>query len=117
MLPDDTDAAHVWDMCEAAREALSFVHGLTYEDFLADARARRAVERDLEILGEAARRVSSPLQNAHPEIPWRDIIGQRNILAHDYGNVMPGLVWESATHDLADLISKLERLMPPSEGT
>jgi len=112
MQPDETDSAYIWDMRQAAREALNFVDGLSYEDFLSDARAQRAVERDLEILGEAARRVSSAFQTAHPEIPWRDIIGQRNILAHDYGNVMPALVWESATQDLADLISKLGALVP-----
>jgi len=112
MQPDETDAAHIWDMCEAAREASSFVRGLTYQDFLSDARVQRAVERDLEILGEAARRTSSGFQAAHPEVAWRDIIGQRNILAHDYGNVLPERVWESATQDLASLVEVLEKLLP-----
>jgi len=51
----------------------------------------------LEIIGEAARRVSTTFQEQHPEIPWRNIIGQRNILAHDYGQIDHDRLYKTAT--------------------
>jgi uncharacterized protein with HEPN domain len=83
MRPDEADAAYLLDMYEACQEALIFIEGVSVQQFLSDPLVRRGVERDLEIAGEAARRVSGAFQGAHPEVPWREIIGQRNVLAHD----------------------------------
>lgn len=115
MQPDEADAAHLWDMLEAAREAIGFIEGITYQDFLASALVRRGVERNLEVIEEAALRVSNTFREAHPEIPWREIIGQRNILAHDYGNVVPERVWRVASDDLAQLAATLEALIPDTD--
>lgn len=87
MKPLERDAAHLWDMLEAARRAGQFTAGLEFDHLLADARTRYAVERALEIVGEAARRVSSETMAGHPEIPWAGIIGFRNVLAHKYGAI------------------------------
>jgi uncharacterized protein with HEPN domain len=57
---------------------------------------RGAVERHIEIIGEAAARVSRAFRAAHPDIPWRRIIAQRNILAHEYGEIDDALVWRVA---------------------
>jgi uncharacterized protein with HEPN domain len=62
-----------------------------------------AIERLLEILGEAARRVSEEFQNQHGEIPWRKIIGQRNVLAHEYGEIKLGRIWVLVTENLEEL--------------
>lgn len=113
MRPEEADAAYLWDMREAAREALSFVKGVDKAQFLADRRLRLATERELEIIGEAARRVSADCQSAHPDVPWRQIIGQRNILVHDYGEIDPELVWNVVDRRLPELISVLDALMPP----
>ena len=88
-----------------------------YQQFVTDRRLRLAVERELEIIGEAARRVSSTFQQANSEIPWRQIIGQRNVLAHDYGDIDPGMVWIVAAQRLPELICQLDALIPPTEGT
>jgi len=87
MRPEERDAAHLWDMLQAAREveAMMGVHDL--DAFLTNRMLLRAIERSVEIIGEAARRVSVTFTEAHPEIPWRKIIGQRNILAHEYGQI------------------------------
>jgi uncharacterized protein with HEPN domain len=71
MLADERDAGYLWDMREAVRDCISFVEGTTYEEFSANKMMHSAVERRLEILGEAARRVSDAFQAAHPEIPWK----------------------------------------------
>jgi len=73
---------------------------------------RAAIERHIEIIGEAAGRVSPSFRDAHPEIPWRRIIAPRNVLAHEYGEVKHELMWRVATVHVQELIAKLEPLTP-----
>jgi len=67
--------------------------------FLADLVLMRATDRSVEIIGEAARYISSSYKDAHPEIPWREIIGQRKILAHEYGQIDHALLYKTAVED------------------
>ena len=71
MQPESKDAAHLWDMLDAARAIQEFVVSRSFEDYGSDRMLRGAVERHLEILGEAANRVSQGYRAAHPEIPWQ----------------------------------------------
>ena len=80
MQPDPTDMARLWDMLDAARTVIEFTRGQRFEDFLKDRKTRQAVERNLEIIGEAARHVSIKTRNRHPGIPWASIVGLRNIV-------------------------------------
>jgi uncharacterized protein with HEPN domain len=118
MQPDPKDAAYLWDMLDAARAIQKFVEAHSFEDYQADRMLRGAVERHIEIIGEAASRVSPGFRAAHPEIPWQRIIAQRNVLAHEYGEIDDGLVWRVVTGRIPELIGQLERVMPqlPSEG-
>ncbi len=115
MLPDKRDAGYLWDMREATRDCIAFIKGATYEEFCANRMMYSAVERRLEILGEAAGRVSEGFQSAHPEIPWKDIKGIRVILAHRYGDVDLHELWRAVLKDLPDLLPKLDALIPPVE--
>jgi len=113
MRPDEMDAARLWDMLTYAREIRRTMSGLTFKDYMADSDRRMATERRLEIIGEAARNVSRAFQDAHPEIRWRQIIGLRNVLAHEYGEIKHDLIFRIATNQLPVLISTLEPLIPP----
>ncbi len=73
MLPEERDAASLWDMCDAARDIISWVGGISYDHFCENEMLHSAVERKLEVFGEAATRISAEMQDAHPEIPWKDI--------------------------------------------
>jgi len=75
---------------------------------------RYAVERQLTVIGEAARRVSPAYRRAHPEIPWQGIIGQRNVIAHEYGEVLVERVWRAAKERVPELAAILDRLVPPA---
>jgi uncharacterized protein with HEPN domain len=81
-----------------------------------DALRQRAVVRSIEIIGEAARRVSAEFQEQHPEIPWPAIIGMRNRLIHEYDTVDLGIVWEVAQEDIPELIALVEPLIPPGDA-
>ena len=82
------DLSYIWDMRTAAREILEFMQGVSPVEFERNTQLRYAVERQLMVIGEAARHVSHELQDQHPEIPWLQIIGQRNVLAHDDGEIL-----------------------------
>ena len=106
------DAGYLWDMLVYARGIATSVGGLTFEAYQADEDVRLAVERRLEIIGEAARKISRSLKAAHPEIPWRRIVAQRNVLAHEYGEVDDVLVWNVAREEIPTLVRALEPLVP-----
>lgn len=113
MHPEDRDAALLWDMREAAREIQEFTQGVKYVRFAADKMRRYAVERQIMVIGEAARQVSDDFKSAHPEIPWKGIIGQRNVLAHEYGEILVERIWLVAINNIPDLLQALNRLVPP----
>ncbi len=75
------------------------------------------MEREVEIIGEAARHVSKPFQDAHPRIPWRKIIVQRHVLAHEYGEIRQDLMWALASAHIPQLIDMLTPLVPPPPRT
>ena len=115
MAPENQDSAYLWDMQEAAKEAVEILGEMDVKTFKKDKIRCRAVERALEIIGEAARRVSPKYQTQHPEIPWRDMIGQRNILAHEYGQIDHELLYKTIREDIPKLISALSRLLPSTD--
>ena len=119
---EKTDAALIWDMLDAARAVDQFAKEKTFDDYLSDRMLRSAVERQIEILGEAARRVSDTFQSAHPEIPWRIIIAQRHVLAHEYGEIKHERIWRVVIQHLPRLATQLSPLIPkppvsPDENT
>jgi len=115
MRPEERDAAYLWDMLQAAREVQSMMENHDLSAFLADRVLLRAIERGVEIIGETARRVSAPYTAAHPEIPWRALIGQRNILVHKYGQIDHALLYKTVVEDVPALIGQLQTLLPPLE--
>lgn len=112
MLPDKYDAGYLWDMLDAARAIREFVAGRKYHDYVQDRMLRGAVERHVEIIGEAANRVSQAFRNKHSEIPWQRIISQRNALAHEYGEIENEFLWKVAIERVPELITQLEKLIP-----
>jgi uncharacterized protein with HEPN domain len=119
MRPDERDAAYLWDMIEAAKTVREFTNGLAFDRYQRDKKLRLAVERSIEIIGEAAARVSGEFRDAHPEISWKGIIGQRNVLIHEYGEIKHERIWAVATQRIPELIKLLEALIPapPKPGT
>jgi len=114
MLPEERDAASLWDMLEAAREAVRFTRGLSFEGFMAEGIVRLATERELEIIGGAARRRSATFRESHPEIPWKDLIGLRNVISHEYDKIDYQRIHDIATRQLPKLMEMLAPLVPPA---
>jgi uncharacterized protein with HEPN domain len=110
MRPETPDLGYLWDMRSAALLVRSFVTKITYEQYAGDPLVRSAVERQVEIIGEAARRVSDEFRAAHPEIAWSGIVAQRHVLAHEYGDIDDQLIWRVATVRIPELIALLDPL-------
>lgn len=117
MSPEKRNQALLYDMLHAAVAARGFVVARTFVEYEADLLLRSAVERQVEIIGEAARGVSTGFKTDHPEIPWRRIMAQRHVLAHEYGDIKNDRIWNVATVDLPELIRHLEPLVPVPPST
>ncbi len=112
MRPDEKDAAYLWDMLQSAKTVHEFTAGVTFHHYQQDKKLKLAVERSIEIIGEAAARVSKEFRDAHPEIAWKGIIGQRNVLVHEYGEIRHERIWAVVTQRIPELITILDRLIP-----
>ena len=108
MQPDQRDTAYLWDMLDAARTVEQLISGLDFAQYSDDRRTQLAVERSLEIIGEAAGRISTSFRDAHPEIPWRQIIGQRNVLIHEYAEIKQERIWKTVKESIPQLIELLK---------
>ena len=113
MNAQERDAAYLWDMHAAATNIQEFIRGINYDRFTNDKIIRYAVERQLEIIGEAAKRISVEFQKAHPEIPWQKMVALRNILAHEYGEIRLDRIWAICIGNIPELRDQLESLIPP----
>jgi uncharacterized protein with HEPN domain len=113
MNPINKNYAYLWDMLEACKKIQKFSQDISEKDYVKDILRQSAIERQLEILGEAARRISLDYQQEHSHILWGDIIGQRNIIAHQYEKVDQKRIWLVVTKNIPSLISQLELLIPP----
>lgn len=109
----DRDVGSLLDILESARTIRAYVAGMTRQDFLRDTQVQDAVIRRLEIIGEAAGRISPEFRAAHPEIQWSEIRGMRNQMIHGYDNVDVDIVWDTVERDIPHLIQIIESLSPP----
>jgi len=114
MQREDRDPGYVWDMLDAARTIRTFTIDVTLDAYLGDRKLQLAVERAIEIIGEAARLVSPTFKVQHLEIPSQQIVSQRNVLAHEYGEINQERIWLVATRRIPELIGQLEPLLPPA---
>ena len=108
----DRDAVTLLDILSAAKLALEFIEGMNEQQFMADPKTQAAVTRQVEILGEAAKRLSLTFKDNHPEIAWRDIAGMRDLLIHVYDNVDLDELWHVTQVSIPELIRLVEPLVP-----
>jgi uncharacterized protein with HEPN domain len=104
------------DMIEAIERIRRYTEGIDVHHFVADERTVDAVIRNLEILGEAAKRVPSTVAERHPDIPWSRMSEMRNILVHEYHSVDPTIVFDSVRHDLGPLLGPLRAVLSEHNG-
>ena len=109
------DAAWVLDMLNACRRVLEYAEGLSEATFLSNTRDQDAILRQLTIAGEAAKGVSQEFRAAHPEIPWKQVAGFRDVAVHGYRRVDLKEVWRIVQEDVGPLRAALVPLVPPQD--
>jgi uncharacterized protein with HEPN domain len=107
------DEALLLDMLLSARKALRFTRGVDWAKFEADELIQNAVMHVIQIVGEAATKISDQFKTAHPEIPWKAISGMRHRLVHDYTRIDVPTVWRVVQVHLPPMIAQIEPLIPP----
>jgi len=105
------DREYMLDILEAAKLAIHYTDEITREEFFRNTKYQDAVIRRIEIIGEAARRISGETQAAYPEIPWSDLISMRNFMIHEYDDIDFGIVWETVKNDLPLLVDSLDNIL------
>ncbi len=108
------DHLYLGHMLDVSKQAMAKVEGLGRGEFDADENLRLALTHLIQMIGEAARRVSPATCASHPQIPWTEIIGMRHKIVHDYFGIDFDIVWEVVTGDLSRLADELNRILPPS---
>lgn len=104
---EEFDPAYLHEILHSAAAIGTYVEGRTFDDFLDERMFRVAVEREIQIIGEAANCLSKAYRAAHPEIPWSAIIAQRHIVTHEYYQLDLELIWQVAVRHVPELRSRL----------
>ena len=105
------DETRLRDMRDAADKAVRAVRGRVRADLETDFVLAAALERLVEIIGEAASHVTTDTQRTISDLPWREIIGMRNRLVHGYAAVDRDVLWDVVHDDLPELIAQLDRAL------
>ncbi|MBI3929203.1 MAG: DUF86 domain-containing protein [Armatimonadetes bacterium] len=104
------DALYLQDILEAADHISDFIRGMDEAAFRASELHRSAVLQKLLVIGEAAVRISEEVKALRPSIPWKEIIGFRNIAVHTYFSVDWSIVWETARREVSGLAKDVQQL-------
>ena len=104
------DQVKIKHMLDAANECLSFVKGKSRNELTTNKILVYALVKVIEIIGEAASKISKDFQDKHPEIPWQDIVAMRNHLIHVYFDIDLDILWDTVNKDIPRLIIMLQKL-------
>ena len=105
------DRIYIEHILQSIEKIQSYISGKDQETFQNDSITQDAVVRQLEIIGEATKRISKELRNKNSEVPWDDMAGMRDVLIHDYIDVDLNIVWKTASQSIPGLKALLNKLV------
>ena len=109
------DKAWLLDAARAGKLALQFSQGISREQLESDLRTQSAILYQIALIGEAIKRLSREFRNQHPEVPWDDVAGMRDVIAHKYDRIDLDIVWQVIQRNIPELLSMIEPLLPIQE--
>ena len=107
---NENDLSFLIDIADCIMDINEFTSGIQLDEFKKDKMRKLAVERQLEIIGQAANKISKETQDILNNIPWGIIIGLRNKLAHDYGEILAERIWAISKDSIQELLKELEKI-------
>ena len=99
---------HIFESIEYIEE---YTFGKDFEEFLEDTQLQDSVIRRIEIIGEAAKNLNDDIKEQYPDVPWKDIIGMRDVVVHGYFGVDPKIVWNVVIKDIPSLKNQIETII------
>jgi uncharacterized protein with HEPN domain len=105
------DRQYLGDLLEAMRRIQDYTDDLTYESFLADTMTQDAVVRNLQVMGETAKKLSDSVKDGTSDVPWREMAGTRDRLVHEYFGIEWEIVWVVAREQIPPLIARIENIL------
>jgi uncharacterized protein with HEPN domain len=99
------------DIRDCCRKVIAYTEGMSSEQLTADDKTFDAVMRNLEIIGEAAKRVDERVKARHPEVEWRNMAGFRDVAIHAYPTIDEEIVWDIVSKKVPQLFDQVERIL------
>ncbi|MBA3019382.1 MAG: DUF86 domain-containing protein [Desulfobacteraceae bacterium] len=109
------DRIRVRHILDEANEASKYAEGISFDEFVEDGKTVRAIIRSIEVIGEAASKISIEFREEHPDVPWQKIIGMRNRLIHVYFDIDYNVIWQTVKENLPPLIEQLQSILKNKE--
>ena len=105
------DKSRLEDILKSIDNVRQYVENVTFEQFVSDTMRYYAIIKNVEIVGEAANMLTRHFQQLHPELPWRQIVGMRNVLVHGYANISDRQLWQTVNEDLPPMKQIINRYL------
>ncbi|SMO90839.1 HepT-like ribonuclease domain-containing protein [Gracilimonas mengyeensis] len=105
------DKARLKHILDAIAEIESYIENDSFDSFASDSMKKYATVKQIEIIGESSNHISSAIKESYPKVSWKEIIGIRNILIHEYFGVDERIVWEVAQNDLPKLKEQIHEIL------
>lgn len=105
------DKGRLEDIIEYSTNVSNLIEGYSLEALIADKRTYYSVMKNIEVVGEAAYMLTKAFKKSHPEIPWKVVQGMRHVLVHDYANVVPETLYDTAVNDMPPLRQQVEHYL------
>jgi uncharacterized protein with HEPN domain len=106
------DSTSILDVAKAGRQVLQFAEGLSREQLETDLMRQSAILYQIPVIGEATKRLSPSYREQYPDIPWKQMAGMRDFLAHQYDRIDFDTVWEVIQQEIPELLKMIAPLLP-----
>ena len=105
------DKIYLLHIIDASENIEKFIRGVNYKEFIENGEKQSAVIRQLEIIGEATKRISATIKKKYAQLPWKEMAGMRDKLIHDYPEIELPVVWKTANEDIPDIKKQIEDII------